>query len=261
MSPIRSSVVAFTQRVRSRGSMPLARLMRIAAAVLAVVGVFIAGQAHATFLLLPDIPHNRWDVIPFGLRSGDGRFQQVYAQSLFPQPVHIDSLAFSMLVNQNFTADITIKFGYTTVGPAALSPSLDNNVTSPETTVFSDHNFMQWVIGGSEAFGLVFDFSADPFFYNPKKGQNLILDISIAGKSPPPPGVGEQGVSMIPSVPSFLVGRAYDMTGFDGVNQWGARTLFGLSSPRRVPEPSALTIFLGGLLGMLLLGFLRCKPV
>ena len=230
------------------------RAIGIAAAVVVAVGMLFATQARAALILLPNIPHDRWDVIPFGERSGDGRFQQVYAQSLFSQPVDISSLAFSLLVTADFTADITIKLGYTTDGPATLSVNLDNNVTSPLTTVFSDPNFSQYVNGGSEAFGLVFDFSSTPFFYDPGSGQNLLLDISIAGKTPLPPipGLGEQGVSMIPSVPSSLIGRAYDMTGFVGVDQWGMRTLFGLESPTptSVPEPSTLALFGAGLLGL-----------
>ena len=96
------------------------RVIGIAAAVVVVIGILFAGQAQATLILLPNIPHDRWDVIPFGERSGDGRFQQVYAQSLFIQPVDITSLAFSLLVTADFTADITIKLGCTTVGPATL---------------------------------------------------------------------------------------------------------------------------------------------
>jgi hypothetical protein len=221
------------------GASRIRRPVRTIAGPLPIIGLVVPASARMT---LPNIPHDTWDVIPFGKRSEHGRFQQVYSQSLFNQSIEITSLAFSLLGDAEFTADITIKLGHTTVGPATLSLPLDNNVTSALTTVFSDSAFAQHVIGGSETFGLVFNFST-PFLYQFSSGQNLLLDIYIAAKTAHSPSLGEQRVSMIPSIASPAVGRAYDMTGFVGVNEWGARTLFDFTSSSVSTEPATIAPF------------------
>ncbi len=159
------------------------------------------------------------------------------SRSMFADSIGIEGIAFSLLVPQVFTADVEIRLGYTTKEVSGMSLPLDDNVTSPLTTVFVDHNFSQLVTSGSESFGLQFLLPSTPFMYDPASGQNLLLDLIIGGKSAPP-GIIEQGASMVPSVPTTLTGRAYDMTGFTGVNPWGARTEFIFESQSQsVPEP------------------------
>jgi hypothetical protein len=192
--------------------------------------------------VLPSIPHDRWDVIPFGERSGAGNYQQVYDVSMFDAPILIEGLAFSVAKSTTFTADITIRLGYTAVEVDEMSIPLDSNITSPLTTVYVDSSYSKPVAAGSELFDLDFLFASSPFLFDPSLGKNLLLDVTIDGKSDGS-GIEEQGVSMIPSVPNDLTGRAYDMTGFVGVNPWGARTKFKIAAV--VPEPSSILTFAG----------------
>jgi PEP-CTERM motif len=192
-------------------------------------------------VVLPDTPHDRWDVIPFSERSGDGHYQQVYDSSLFSSKVSIESIAFSLEFSRDYSADVTVQLGYTSTSINSFALPLSGNVTSPLTTVYANPNLFEHVAGGSEAFGLTFDFSSSPFVYDPANGENLLLDISIKNKDEYQNG-SETGVSMIPSVASTLTARGYEMQGFTGINLWGARTQFGFSS---VPEPSTFVLLVG----------------
>jgi hypothetical protein len=221
------------------GGLAMRTFLALAAVFLALTLNTSTNHCRGDFVVLPDIPHDRWDVVPFGERSGDGNYQQIYDSSMFDEPVLIQGLAFSLLVVQEFTADISIRLGHTSVDVTNISPILANNITSPLTTVFVDDNYVETVNSGSESFDLKFSFDATPFYYDPTSGEDLILDISISGKRPTGQ-ISEQGVSMIPSVPTGLTSRAYDMVGFQGVDQWGMRTAFTLSV---VPEASTIVFW------------------
>lgn len=214
--------------------------MRKGTSTILLLVLLAAPAAHATDAVFPSIPHDRWDVIPFANRSGTGRFQQIYAAEQFPGPIAISAISYSMLQFANYSANIEIKIGHTTKAVSTLALPLANNVTSPLTTVFQDADYQHVVASGSEAFGLAFDFSGAPFVYDPTSGESLLIDITISDKNDGTPS-DETGVSMIPSIPSTLTARGYEMTGFEGINQWGARTRLTFTAV--VPEPSTLALF------------------
>jgi hypothetical protein len=116
----------------------------------------------------------------------------VYSSSLFSGPIDIVSLAFSPDVTDTYSADVTIRLTTTSVAIGSLSSTLDSNFVTPLTTVFANATFSQAVVGGSETFSLVFDFSTTPFSYNPADG-NLLLDILIDSKTYSGFGVSRSG--------------------------------------------------------------------
>jgi hypothetical protein len=195
--------------------------------------------------IFPSLAHDRWDVIPFSNRSGDGRFQQVFAANQFAEKIAISAISYSMSNTATYSADIEIKIGHTTKTVASFALPLASNVTSPLTTVFDDPNYQQAVVGGANQFGLVFDFSSSPYIYDPASGENLLIDIVISSKNDGSP-IPETGVSMIPSVPSELTARGYEMTGFTRADLWGARTKLTYSV--LVPEPASCLLLAVGLM-------------
>ena len=126
----------------------------------------------------------------------------------------------------------------TMVGVGGLSPDLDSNFTVPLTTVYSNPTFSENVIGGSETFSLVFNFTT-PFLYDPAQG-NLLFDLLISGQNVP--------LSFSRCDAGSILSRAYDTAGFgnsaDGV---GLRTLIGYEP---VPEPGTFVLVGTGLIGL-----------
>jgi hypothetical protein len=196
-------------------------------------------------ILAPPGPHVVFNSIPFGPSSGDGRYQQVYSSSLFSGPVGITALAFSPSTTGLYQADVTVRLGTTTMPVGGLSSTLDDNVTSPLTAVFTDPLFSQAVTGGSETFSLVFDFSATPFNYDPAGGENLLLDILISNKV-------YSGFGFSRADPNAFSSRAFDTTVFPGTADGLAlRTQITFGPPAStVPEPSSLILLGLGSLGL-----------
>ena len=155
------------------------KLMKEVVAALALVGSLATSTARADFIIAQNHSHDGWNVIPF-TQDDPGRYQQVYTSSLFSRPVSISSIAFSIDQPSTYSANITVRFTTTSTAVGALSSNLDSNFATPLTTAFSDPSFSQALIaGGSEVFGLVFDFSSTPFVYDPADG-NLLMDILIS---------------------------------------------------------------------------------
>lgn len=223
-------------------SQPRSNMIRQAILSFLCLWVFTwQNQVGAESVIAPNIPHDRWDVIPFAERSGDGHYQQIYDSSLFASAISIDSVSFSLLQSREYSADVTIALGHTIKSVNSFSLPLADNVTSPLTVVYTNHDYSRQIIGGVDEFSLFFDFSSTPFTYDPSTGENLLLDISINNKNE---GIGlfETGVSMIPSVPNTLTARGYEMQGFTGLNLWGARTKFTYE----IPEPSSFAVLAVG---------------
>jgi hypothetical protein len=134
---------------------------------------------RADFIIAQNGPHDGWNMIPFS-QDDPGRYQQVYESSLFTSQVSISSIAFSTDQPTTYSANITVRFTTTSKAVGALSSSLDSNFVMPLTATFVDPSFSQALVpGGSEAFGLVFDFSSTPIVYEPADG-NLLMDILIS---------------------------------------------------------------------------------
>ena len=195
-------------------------------------------RAEADTVLAENGPHVAFNAIPFSSLSGTGRYQEVYSSSLLSGPVLITSLAFSPGDSALFTANVELRMTTTMVGVGSLSPDLNSNFTVPLTTVYSNPAFSENVIGGSETFSLVFNFTT-PFLYDPAQG-NLLFDLLISDQN--------VALSFSRCAAGSILSRAYDNTGFgnsaDGV---GLRTLIGYEP---VPEPGTLGLLVSGLIGL-----------
>lgn len=119
--------------------------------------IFVAASlwvsnATATTIIVPNAPHEGYNANPFGL-SVHARYQQVFDSSVFgSEPVSIQSLAFSPSKVGTYSANIQIRLTTTTTTVGALSGILDDNFTTPLTTVLSDSSFSQAISSsGSES--------------------------------------------------------------------------------------------------------------
>lgn len=220
----------------------LATLARVFILVLLLSSVTLADLS----IIAPDVPHVLHNVIPFGDNHGGGRHQQVFDASIFASPVQITSLAFSPNETAMYSANVTIRLGHTTVPVRGLSTNLDDNVTSPLTTVLADPSFSQAVTGGSETFSLAFDFSAAPFLYDSTSGQNLLMDMLISEQTH---SVSLFGVSRAGD--TGIASRAYDLELSNDASNTALRTKIGY-----IPGPTSTTL---GLLGLGTLAVIRRK--
>ncbi|MHB0960064.1 MAG: hypothetical protein ACYC0X_19985 [Pirellulaceae bacterium] len=203
---------------------------------LAVLSVLVLGVANAagsvTIAITPG-PSLGINVIPFS--GGWGRYQQIYDSSLFEvtEPVEITAIRFSASESKTYTADVKLRLNQTAVKVNELSGVLDNNVTGTLTTVLDNPLFSQDVVGGDMTYLLKFDFSSNPFIYDPTTGDNLLLDMTIETTN----GIGAYIAS----------GQGVTSRALEGyTNDRGLRTLIEF---RSVPEPSSLLVW-SGLVGL-----------
>lgn len=201
--------------------------------------------AIAQTIVAQNGPHDSWNAIPLSL--GAGRYQQVYASSLFSAPVSITSVAFSTDVEYLYSADISLRFTTTSSAVGALSGNLDGNFSVPLTPVLSNASFSQTIAAGQEAFGLRFDFAANPFAFDPASG-NLLMDLVIGNQLMTP--------AEFPAFFGFSTGdgsasaysRAWNSDIFgQGSDGWGLRTQFSYSQVAAIPEPETYAMLLAGL--------------
>lgn len=223
-------------------------MKRFLLTAIAAIGLLLPNKAEASIsVLAPDSPHVTFNFIPLSSAAGSGRYQQVYGTGNFSSAITINSIAFSPGSDGIFDGNISIRLGTTTVAVGALDTTLDNNVTSGLTNVFTDATFSQAVVGGSETFSLVFNLTTS-FHYDPSSGENLLLDILFSGST-----YGD-GMSRA-ALDTGLTSRAWDNTGFGNeADNAGLRTLFGGTV---IPEPGTLAIW--GVLGLTGLGLYRRK--
>lgn len=200
--------------------------------------LLLAYPAAAATIVAENGPHDHWNHIPFSWWSGTTRYQQVYASSLFSNPVQINALAFAATGSGDYTANIDMRLTTTPVAVGNLTTSFDSNFTTPLTTVFSDDSFFRNIpVGDPGSFDFVLAFDS-PFSYDPLAG-NLLLDIRISGQS------SEVGLSY--ALAGAISSRAFETTGPEnwgtGVSFAGMRTLFIYDDVSTVvPEPSSLLL-------------------
>jgi PEP-CTERM motif len=207
--------------------------------------VVCSGSAIAQTVTAENGPHAGWNVIP--LSFGAGRYQQVYASSLFSAPVNITSVAFSTDVEYVYSADIALRFTTTSIALGGLSSDLDSNFSIPLTSVLSTASFSQTIAGGSEAFGLTFDFASTPFAFNPASG-NLLMDLVIGNQVMSPTDYPAFFAFSTGDGSASVYSRAWNIDAFaQGSDGWGLRTQFGYASVAAVPEPETYAMLLAGL--------------
>jgi hypothetical protein len=210
-------------------------------AIALLVTVVSFTPAFAGSIIAENGPHVAFNSIPFGSFSGTGRYQEVYSSSLFTGPVQITSLAFSPSDSIFYSADVTLRMTTTSVGVGNLSPNLDSNFITPLTVVYANPTFSENLIGGSETFSLVFNFTT-PFAYDPGAG-NLLFDLLISNQN------ADEGFSR--SGPGPILSRAYNTAGFgDGADGVGLRTLIGYQPAATTPEPGTILMMGTGILGL-----------
>lgn len=141
----------------------------------------IKARAVDLYVVTPG-PTEGWNIMPFG-PSGDVRYQQIYAASLFGGggPVRITAISFSADHSGTYFANVAIRLNQTSAAVGALNTNLDANVTGSLTTVLDDPGFTLNVNGGDLTYQLRFDLVSTPFIYDPGSGQNLLMDIVISG--------------------------------------------------------------------------------
>jgi PEP-CTERM motif len=224
------------------------RILTITRWAFAFVLATSAGGTFAASLVAENGPHDGWNVIPLGEAFGSGRYQQVYSSSLFPGTVSISSVAFSADQDSLYSADISLRLTTTSSAVGLLSSNLDSNFSTPLTKVYSNASFSQAIAGGSESFGLVFDFSATPFLFDPGSG-NLLMDIQISNQRLIP--------EQYPAFTGFSQGRIGAGTAYS--RAWDTAGIFGLGSDAgglrtkieftatAIPEPETYLLLLAGL--------------
>jgi hypothetical protein len=213
------------------------RKLLFAIVLLAVVLPFNAALADSIIASNPG-GHVAFNVIPFGSLFGSGRYQEIYSSSLFTGPMEITSLAFSPQDTTFYSANVDLRMTTTNVQVGNLSPNLDDNFSIPLTDVYSNPNFGENVIGGSETFSLIFNLT-NPFIYDPAQG-NLLFDLVISNQN--------QNLGFSRSGTGPILSRAYNSQGFgDGADGVGLRTEIGFN---QVPEPSTLLMLGTGIFAM-----------
>jgi len=186
--------------------------------------------------------------IPF---DSPGRFQQVYASSLFSSRMPPEGGLIRQLLlredeglgrgTHNTIPNIQLDFSTTLRAPDGLSPIFAENVGIDRLTVLGPEAvFISSFPGGY----VLFDFRDNPFYYNPANG-NLLVDFRI-----------NQGIR--PGLPPVAILDAFDTAGdalsslySPDVNAPGGQaSSLGLTAVfiyYPVPEPSTLALLAVGL--------------
>ena len=201
--------------------------------------------SHADIILAPDQPGVSFNGIPFWPGLGEARYHQIYDSSLFKTPLVVDSIAMSPGSEGSLSGNISIGLGVTNVDAANISEQLDDNLTSPLTTVYSNEEFnVEMPAVGHDSFSIEFD--TNPFRFDPRQG-NLLVEIRAVDMS------GDSwSMSRAPASDSY--GRAWITRGSGSLASGTGNTVIRLQmSVTSIPEPSSLL-----LVAMVFLAIVSC---
>jgi hypothetical protein len=170
--------------------MPLNRTTVLAAAATAALSA-----AAATAEVFPPLNHSAYNVIPVGLAA---THHQVFASTLFSdatagRPALITAIALAPGLAGGYSADITVRMGYTNAvpGAAASAGGLQGpvaggggapNAVGPMTDFFADPTYTRTFTTASPS-NFQMTFEGTPFEYDPALG-NLLVEIVVVDPDP-----------------------------------------------------------------------------
>jgi hypothetical protein len=194
------------------------------------------------------------NAFPFTATSYLGEYQQVYDASLFSGPVDITQITFFRapgFASASISGNFTISLSTSSATVSSLSTVYANNI-GPDNSLF---------FGGSVS--NVLSFTGTPFLLDPSHG-NLLLDLIV--------NTSDSVQSSLAAGCSTQTNRVFNFSGNStshGIganpgqctpNSYGLETQFTFT-PAQVPEPSVLTLFGAGLLGLVGLGATRRRKL
>jgi hypothetical protein len=155
------------------------------------VAALLAACAGVCGDVFPTTAHVAFNVIPFGSNQ-TATMHQVFASTLFSTatggaPARIERISFAPGVGGTYTADITIRLGYTDRTPGVAPPiGLDlpvpgspgvPNATGTMATFYANPAF-NGVFSSPSTSNFQMQFSGTPFVYDPSRG-NLLVEIDV----------------------------------------------------------------------------------
>jgi hypothetical protein len=181
---------------------------------------------------------------PFNAPTYVGEYQQVYAASLFSEPVQITEITFfpastPPLPNSVITGDFTIDLSTTGAGVNSLSTTYANNIGTDNEQFFSG------------AVSKVLSFNGGPFLYDPSKG-NLLLDVYDITSPASSTGALAAGFSSDTNRVFNAGGNGPPTIGFfAGGGSYGLETQFTITPVgSAVPEPATWVLLATGLVAL-----------